>query len=139
VISLKDIGWLNVARALTELNPPHGGARVAAVIVYKNGFVSRGVNMNKTHPFQARFAKNEHAITMHAEIAAIHAALKVLSLKELRQATMYIARRKLEFKGSKVFVDALARPCDGCMRAIVEFGLKRVVYTGDTWTSELFR
>lgn len=89
-----------------------------------------GANSKRTDPFQARFAKNEHAIFLHAEVAAIKAALKVLTLEELRKSTLYVCRVKFDNEDRRPIL-GLSKPCVGCRRAIIEFQIPRVVYTVD--------
>lgn len=105
--------------------------RFAAAIVRGNKIVSVGFNHMKSHPLQAKYCKNEHAIFLHAEIAAIKNALKELSVEDLSKTDLYITRVKKPKSFSKKFVWGLARPCCGCQRAIEEFGIRGVVYTTD--------
>ena len=79
--------------------------------------------------FQKRFAKNPDAIYLHAETNAIRNSLNHMPPADLQQATLYINRQKHPPHDTKAWVDGLAKPCAGCERAIIEFGLKRVVYT----------
>lgn len=85
----------------------------------------------KSHPMAARFSKNEQAIFLHAEVAAIKNALREIEVTDLEKMEMYICRVKKPKPFSKRWVWGLAKPCIGCQRAIAEFGLKRVVYTTD--------
>ncbi len=78
---------------------------------------------------QARFGKNEESIYLHAEVAAIRNALREVSVDDLQKMEIYICRVKKPKPFSKKYVWGLAKPCEGCQRAIAEFGLKRVVYT----------
>lgn len=104
-------------------------ARLAACIVYKNEIISFGINQKKTHTFQAKYSKNPQAIHLHSETDCIKNAMRFLTLKELSKSTLYICRvRHSPFNNQKV-VQGLAKPCEGCMKAIVNFDLKRVVYT----------
>lgn len=117
---------------------PVANARIASAIVLKNNIISFGINQRKTHPFQARFGRNSESIYMHAEISAIHNALKRIDVSEISKSTLYIARMKKRKFSEKTFnwVTGNVCPCEGCMRAIVEFGIKRVVYTGEDGTIE---
>jgi len=105
--------------------------KFAAAIVRGNKIVSVGFNHRKSHPLQARFCKNEHAVFLHAEIHAIKNALKELSVEELSKTDLYITRVKKPKSFAKKFVWGLAKPCCGCQRAIEEFGIRGVVYTTD--------
>ncbi len=103
---------------------PVAGARVAATLVWK-GDSWCGINSRKTHPLMAKFGKNEKAICLHAEIDAIKNCMKRVPPQEFENypATLYIARAKAD--GSS----GLAKPCEGCQRAIVAFGIEEVYWT----------
>jgi deoxycytidylate deaminase len=115
-----------LAKAALESN--NSWAKVAACIVQKNSALKIGVNRKKSHPFQAKYARNKDSIYLHAETQAIVNALRFLSLDELLKTDLYICRMK-NINGNMVY--GLAKPCDGCMRAITEFGIKNVYFTTD--------
>lgn len=98
-------------------------ARLAACIVYKNEIIATGTNQKKTHPFQKKYAKNKDAIYLHAETDAIKNALKHLTVHEMAKAQLVVCRVKQDHSFG------LAKPCEGCMRAIATFGIKEVYYT----------
>ena len=111
---------------------PYDNAKVAAAVVRNNKIIAIGINSKKSHPLAARFGKNEQAIFLHAEVAAIKNALReVDNVEDLEKMEMYICRVKKPRPFSKKWVWGIAKPCDGCQRAIAEFGLRRVVYTTD--------
>lgn len=110
---------------------PNPSEKLAAAIVYRNKIISIGINSMKSHPLQAKYGKNEHAIFLHAEIAAIKNALRETSVEELSRCEIYIARIKKPSQFSLEYGWGLAKPCEGCARAIAEFGLKKTVYTTD--------
>lgn len=78
----------------------------------------------KTHPLQAKFGKNSDAVFIHAEIMAIHNALRVVPLEDLTKATLYVIRW---YKGRV----AMSKPCSGCQRAIAHFGIKDCYWSED--------
>ena len=125
-----DIGILHTLAKVAAANP---GLRekFAAAVVYRNRIVSIGINSMKSHPMQAKFSKNEHAIFLHAEVAAIKNALREIDVDDFSKCDIYITRVKKEAPFTKKFVWGLAKPCIGCERAIAEFGLKRTIYTCD--------
>lgn len=129
-------GILNTLFKVAAANPT-ASEKMAAAIVYRNKIVSVGINSMKSHPLAAKFSKNEHAIFLHAEIAAIKNALREVEVDDLSKCDIYIARVKKEKPFTKKYVYGLAKPCIGCERAIAEFGLKRVVYTCDDGTHEV--
>ena len=96
-----------------------------ACIVYKHEIVAFGQNQMKSHPFQAKFAKNSKAIFIHAEVEAIYNALKKLSLKELEKAELYVIRLK---KDGQI---GLSAPCTGCARCINTFKIGKVFHSSE--------
>lgn len=112
------------------MNSDHHRSKHSAVIVYKNDVISLACNKSKSHPFQKRYSKASEAIFLHAEVAAIHNALKRVSLKELSKSTMYVCRVRINKENKSFF--SYSKPCDGCMRAIAEFDIKNVMYTDES-------
>lgn len=129
-------GILHTLAKIAEANPT-SAEKMASAIVYRNKIISVGMNSMKSHPLQAKYAKNEHAIFLHSEIAAIKNALREVSVDDLSKCDIYVVRVKKEKPFTKKYVLGLAKPCAGCERAIAEFGLKKVVYTCDDGTHEV--
>lgn len=139
MITKRDKYFIDLAFAQAISIEKTGGARVGAAIVLKNKVIAFGQNKNKTHPFQAEYAKRPEALYLHAENDAIKNALKRVSVDDLRKATLYVARaKKIGTTGRGPFVYGLAKPCKGCMGAIGTYELKRVVYTTDEETIDIF-
>lgn len=138
-VSKKDIKVLNLLTDIAREVDPVSAARIAAAIVYKGQVISVGINKRKTDPFQAKYCRNAHQIFVHAEIAAIKNSLRHLSLSELENSTLFVARHRLiSYKGQGLKEEwGLAKPCvgskknSGCMGAIQEFNIHRIVYTLD--------
>ena len=117
-ISEKDLWFVRLAHKLAQDSVPHAGARVCAVLAHRGEVLSIGYNSRKTHPFQAKYRKNPHAVFWHAETAAINNA----------KSSMYILR--LTHAGNP----AISMPCEGCTKAIIEHKIGRVLYTtGEGW------
>lgn len=95
-----------------------GLPRMAATIYDGRRMASYGLNSRRTHPLQARFGRNEQSLCLHAEIAALANARQSVA-----GMVMYVAR---VYRNGE---PALAKPCAGCERAIVEFGLSDVQWT----------
>jgi len=127
----KDEKYINLLVNLAAGAEPVAGARIAAGLVYKGDMISFGVNSRKTHPFQVKFQRNAESIFLHAETSAIKNALYLHSLEEIAKSTLYVVRVKYPSPTDKTLIFGLAKPCEGCERAIAEFGIKRVVYTLD--------
>jgi deoxycytidylate deaminase len=120
--------YMNFLSKIAIAVEPVAQARLASAIVYKNEIISIGINQRKSHPFQAKFSKNEDSIYLHSETDAIKNALKQISIDELSDSVLYVCRVKII---NKKFVFGIAKPCCGCMRAISNFGIKKVYYTLD--------
>ena len=127
----RDMRIMDFLRRQAIDNDIRSRAKLAAAVCIKNRIISLGTNQLKTHPFQKAYAKNSEAIFLHAEINAIRNSLNHLSPEDLKQATLYVYRVKRPEEKSINWVNGMAKPCTGCMGAIVEFGFKRVVYTTD--------
>lgn len=103
---------------------------IGCVITYKNLPIALGYNSHKTHPLQKkynRYRTNREGIgeitpKRHAEINA----LSKIKREDVNPEKMvaYIYRIKIEepYYG-------LARPCPSCMKALKDFGIKKIVYT----------
>ena len=114
---------LNVLGDVASTQERVANQRLAACIIHRGDIVSIGINQKKTHPFQAQYAKNDEAIYLHAEVDAIKNALKVLSVEDLKKSTLVVCRLKADSSFG------LAKPCIGCMRAIINFNLRDVYFT----------
>lgn len=121
----EDFKYHKILSRLQDLaiaTPKVANFRLAAAIIYKNRIVSYGVNSYKSSPFQKKYGKNEYAIFLHAEIAAINNALRHLTVQQLSKSKMIICR--INKSGL-----AMSKPCAGCQRALAEFGIRTVYYT----------
>lgn len=123
-------GILHTLAKVAEANDD-SNIRFAAAVVYRNKIVSVGYNRRKSHPFQAKFAKNSEAIFLHAEVHAIKNALREIPVEDLSKCELYVTRVKRPKSHAEGFIWGLSKPCAGCERAIAEFGLKRTIYTCD--------
>ena len=102
--------------------------RLAAGVFYKNGVVGLGINSYKSDPLQAKYAKNEDAIYLHAEVAAIKNALRYVTVNDLRKCTLAVVRVKKD-NLTGLFRPAMSKPCSGCQSCIAAFEIPTVVYT----------
>lgn len=96
--------------------------RHAAAIYISNRLIAVGVNQLKTHPLQKKFGMNDEAIYLHAEVDAIRNALKRVRPLDLQRATLYVAR-------SKDGKQKMSKPCSGCQKAIIHFGISHVYWS----------
>lgn len=105
--------------------------KFASCIFYQGEIISFGFNQNKSHPFQAKFRKNSEAIFWHSECNAIFNALKKITSKQLMDSTLYVVRAK-NLHGTDKTIHGLAKPCEGCMKAIKAHNIGKVIYTEDS-------
>lgn len=120
---------MKVLSKVAEASEPFARARISSALVYKNEILSIGTNRNKTHPLQGRYAKHEEAIYLHAEIDAIANALRRYDAETVAKSKLYVYRCKLSNNNNSLITQGLAKPCEGCMRAIVAFDIKHVCYS----------
>ena len=113
---------------LAQSVEPVRGARIAAAVVRRGKVISYGYNHKKTHPFQTRFCKNQHAIFFHAEVHAIKNALKSVDVEDLYKCELYIVRAKRD-KTNRKWITGMSKPCSGCQKCIDLFDLKSVYYS----------
>lgn len=125
--------YLNEAFTLSKAVEPVGNARVAAILVRQNRAIAYGFNRNKTNPFAAKFGRNKDCIYLHAETDAIRNALREVDAADLEHMTLYVARSKKTSTHDHTLIPGLAKPCEGCRRAIAQFGIKNVYYTTDDY------
>ena len=113
---------------LAQSVEPVRGARIAAAVIRKGKVVSFGYNHKKSHPFQAKFCKNNHAVFFHAEVHAIKNALNSVNVDDLSKCDLYIVRAKRN-KENKKWLTGLSKPCSGCQKCIDLFDLNSVYYS----------
>lgn len=105
--------------------------QLGCVITFKRKVIAEGHNSNKTHPIQKiynegyRVKDNEFwpNHSLHAEMACLVEAEKLLSKEELSKAALYVCRTR------KITPYGLARPCPACMKRIKDLGIKQIYYT----------
>lgn len=114
---------IDLAITLARDNPGTSRAKVAAVLVNRSKVMAVGYNQYKSHPLQARYSSNEHAIFLHAEVDAIKNYIREHGHSGLSSCTMYVARVT---RGGK---PAMSKPCKGCTAALAAFDIEKVHWT----------
>lgn len=129
---------IDTLRRLAEDVIPIQSARIAAAVVFDGEIVSFGTNHLRSHPFQAKYGKNEQSIFWHAETNAIYNALKRNKMDPLflSFSDLYVVRIKRPSCRSKSFIYGLAAPCEGCRRCINDFKIGRTYFSTDEQTIE---
>jgi len=128
-LTVKILNLLSLMAEDVDVSQTSNRARLAAAVVYRNRIIAVGTNQKKSHPFQKKYASNEDAIYLHAEVSAIKNALRHIDEKMLAKSTLYVCRIKRTGARNSSFTWGISKPCIGCQRAIATFNIKRVVYS----------
>jgi deoxycytidylate deaminase len=102
--------------------------RIGCVAIYKKQIIGSGYNTNKTNPIQMHYNKYRNFEWSSNSQSILHAETScILSIKNLdinfSKVKLYIYRE------DKSGHTALSRPCQACMHAIKDLGIKEVNYT----------
>jgi deoxycytidylate deaminase len=100
--------------------------RLGAIVARKRDVISVGYNQRKSHPYQKAFGRNDQSIFLHAENSAL-----LRAGPQARGSDLYVAR--VRGRG----VPLLAKPCEGCLRSIIETGIRRIFYTTNYYGYEI--
>lgn len=109
---------------------------VGCVIVYKRHIIGAASNSDKTHPMQKRYnqyrhfnkTKNGIKHSVHAEIAALNSIPYTIGKEvEWSKVKVYIYR----ICPGRVGGYGLAKPCEACVQALRDIGIKHIYYTGN--------
>lgn len=114
---------MRLAVNVAENNPGTNNFKLGAVIAKRNRVKSMGINRHRTHKLQLKFAKEKKCTCLHAEIDAIRNYIAKYGRDSLSKCTLYVARVK---KNGEL---GLAKPCEGCQRAIESYNIGKVVWT----------
>jgi tRNA(Arg) A34 adenosine deaminase TadA len=97
-----------------------------AVVAKGNKVLGFAPNKFRNAPFV-----DERNVSDHAERATLRELLKVR--EDLRGCTIYIAR--INKAGNAM----MSRPCTDCMKAIIDAGIKEIVFTNEVGTYSVER
>jgi deoxycytidylate deaminase len=89
---------------------------VAAILRRGKSVIKIGVNSDKTHPFALRFFHNGWAASLHAEMVVLLASEPGDIIEVLRV---------------NKFGLCMAKPCEHCMKRILEKRISEVRYTDE--------
>jgi deoxycytidylate deaminase len=109
----------------------YGKFHVGCIAVYENQIIGVGCNSNKTHPKQKYYNKYRHLSFDRCEpMPKIHAEMMCLnSISKLdvdfSKVTLFVYRQL------KMTPYGMARPCQACMNAIKDLGIKNIFYTSN--------
>lgn len=118
------MNMLDEAIELARSNPITDLPKMAAIIYDRKKIISTGFNSRKSHPLAFKFSESHLKICTHAEVQAIINALKTHKPEELSGLRIVVAR--ILKNGST----AKAKPCISCQRALANYGIEVVNWTG---------
>lgn len=120
----KDREWLTYLQTIAIDLPKVAGVRIISALVEGRVILGMGWNQYRSHPLQAQFSSNPDSIYLHAEIDSIAKALRrCREFHHFGRSTLYVVR--VGAKGEM----RLARPCEGCWRAIHKYEIGRIVWS----------
>jgi len=113
--------YLKRAVRVAEQNTLYPKWRLGSIIVKGNSVLASGQSRILTDPSQCDFSAHSPRpnVSLHAEIDSLRKAPRASG------GTLYVARIG---RNGKI---GLSRPCPECRKAILESGIKRVIYTID--------
>lgn len=128
----KIIKFLHLARCMAE-NSDVYKYKHGACVVKKGKILAVGYNQYKSHPLQKMYNKTAKTSKTANDPYYVHAEVKALSkLKDMDLSDCEIYVYRLNCQGQ----NSISRPCNACMAAIVESGIKKIIYTTDTGYAE---
>lgn len=102
--------------AASDCEQKHG-----TVIVKGGRVLAVGINKDRNDP---TVVVSDTGPDARGTIFSVHAEIDALKrVKDARGAVVYVARQ------SKTGTEAFSRPCDGCVKALMDAGVKAVAYT----------
>lgn len=124
IINNREKQGVTLAREAFKCSP-YQKIKIGAVIQKKKRILGIGFNQKKTHPKQQFFNQYRDEFNpvwkgyLHAEMDA----LRKVEGEDLKDAVLYVYRELHD--GSL----GVCRPCNACMAAIKQAGIKTIVYT----------
>lgn len=128
-VSKKTTRYLELARNMAH-NSPYGKIRHGAVLVKGGSVINASFNKDNFSSFGSRFrAHHRGHATVHAELGCVLG----VSRSSTTGADLYVCRinRAGEFRYSK--------PCSMCHDVLAHVGVKRVYYTTNEGTVEMYK
>ena len=113
----KDIKFFKLAQKVSDLSEHR--KQTGAAIIKNNRIISIGVNKYKTHPKQINHHTGEFGVSIHAELDAL-----LRAKGNVEGSTIYISRKSKD--GS---ITNLAKPCANCLKLLISFRIKYIVYS----------
>lgn len=135
-LTKRDYEYFDMARKIAQ-ESTFDNFHLGAVIVYKGRVISTGCNSHKSHPMQKKYNKKYRHFnrsskmindSIHAEMSCLVNIPKCVDLNlDYSKCKVYIYRIS---PGKRLQV-GLARPCEACMNALRDKGIRKIYYTTD--------
>lgn len=125
--------YINITKEISKLSP-FRKYKIGCILVYKKQIIATGYNSYKTHPLQKVYdieRYSEECINAHSLHAEMQALLQIRKLPlDKSKITCYTVRvnRRGEYRNS--------RPCKSCIKALMDFGIRRLIYSTDDGIAE---
>ena len=111
---------------------PYKNTKTVSFLIYKGKVVSFGINSDKTSPLQNKYRLTTDLKYIENFVDKEHSEVNCLGK----------VHPKFRFDKCEIVIISkkkdgdfrLARPCDVCMAAIKDFGIKRIYYTNRNQT-----
>lgn len=132
MITKTDLKFFQKAKRVA-LTSDYNKIHVGCVATYKGKIIGTGRNSNKTHPLQKNYNRfripEGEDITMIV-LPKIHAEIDCLS--QIRGLDINYSKVKLYiYRVCNARLHGISRPCQSCMAAIKDMGIKNIYYTTD--------
>lgn len=137
-LSFKDLFYYEKAEEISLLST-FDRVKFGCVAVYKGRIIGSGYNSDKTHPMQLYYNRyrdmNHTSIIIHKIHAEIMCINKIKKLDiDMSKVHLYIFRRRKDTDFG------MGRPCNACMMAIKDSGIKHIHYTtNDGYVHEIIK
>lgn len=120
-LSKRDEKFLSRATKLA-CDSPRDKFKLGAIISQNNKTIGKGVNSEKTHPFQSKW--NSRSDCLHAEVSAIiDSGIKDF---EKMKATIYVARLARPGQNED-YKPSCSYPCVNCWNLLNFIGIRNIV------------
>lgn len=120
-----DYRYFDKARQVATVSD-YQKVHIGCVAVYQGQVIGLGCNCNKTHPTQKFY--NRYREQSENMLPKLHAEISCLN--QIRNLDINFSKVKLYiYRIRKDQPFGLSRPCDSCMAAIKDLGIKEIYYT----------
>lgn len=128
--------FFDYARRVAE-GATYDGFKMGCVIAYRGHVIGAGANSDKTCPQQKYYNRRYRSFrrgtkpirdSLHAEMSALRSVpWQVAHSIDWGKARVYVYR----ISPGKSSGHGMARPCQGCIHALRDIGVRKVLYTTD--------